>query len=118
PDASFAIVGPEYTDVSLLRGHGNIYLLGPRPHTDIPGYIKGFDVGLVPYRDSEYTASVYPVKLNEYLAMGVPVVATDLPEIRLFNADHGGVLTVAREADQFEQALRELLSPHQAGDDD
>jgi len=115
PEVTFAFVGPTHSDTSPLAGCPNVHLLGARDHDEIPGYIKGFDVGLVPYRDSEYTASVYPVKLNEYLAMGVPVVATDLPEIRLFNADHGGVLTVAREVDQFEQALRSLLS---GGDDD
>ena len=44
----------------------------------MPRYVKAFDVGLVPYRLSDYTANVYPTKLNEYLAMGTPVVATDL----------------------------------------
>jgi uncharacterized SAM-binding protein YcdF (DUF218 family) len=68
-------------------------------------------VGLVPYCVSEYTASVYPVKLNEYLAMGLPVVATDLPEIRRFNDDHGGVLAVAGDAAQFERAVRSALTP-------
>ena len=50
---------------------------------------------LVPYRITEYTANVYPTKLNEYLVMGIPVVATDLAEIRRFNGAHGGVLRIA-----------------------
>jgi len=58
-------------------------------------------VGIVPYRLSEYTANVYPTKLNEYLAMGIPVVASDLAEIRRFNADHADVVTVAADAEQF-----------------
>jgi uncharacterized SAM-binding protein YcdF (DUF218 family)/glycosyltransferase involved in cell wall biosynthesis len=109
PDVTFALVGPTHSDTAPLAACPNVHLLGARPHADVAAYIKGFDVGLVPYRDSEYTASVYPVKLNEYLAMGLPVVATDLPEIRRFNADHHGVLTVARGADQFAHALRGLL---------
>lgn len=111
PDVRFALVGPTHSDTALLRACPNVHLLGARPHKDIPAYIKGFDAGLVPYRDSEYTASVYPVKLNEYLAMGIPVVATDLPEIRRFNQEHGGVLSVARDVDQFERALRVALAP-------
>jgi uncharacterized SAM-binding protein YcdF (DUF218 family)/glycosyltransferase involved in cell wall biosynthesis len=116
PDVTFALIGPTHSDTSQLAACPNVHLLGARPHGDVPAYIKGFDVGLVPYRDSEYTESVYPVKLNEYLAMGVPVVATDLPEIRLFNADHGSVLTVARGASEFECALREALGPSAQGD--
>ena len=63
-------------DLSELAQEPTIRLLGPRPHTQLPGYIKSFDVGIVPYVSSEYTANVYPTKLNEYLAMGIPVVAT------------------------------------------
>jgi len=111
PDASFALVGPYYTDVSKLEAVGNIHLLGQRPHADMPRYIKGFDVGLVPYRVSEYTASVYPVKLNEYLAMGIPVVASDLPEIRRFNEAHGDVIAVASDAGGFAAAIARALTP-------
>jgi uncharacterized SAM-binding protein YcdF (DUF218 family)/glycosyltransferase involved in cell wall biosynthesis len=110
PDVTFALVGPTHSDTSRLTACPNVHLLGLRPHDDVPRYIKGFDVGLVPYRVTEYTASVYPVKLNEYLAMGVPVVATDLPEIRRFNEDHGNVLGVASDAAQFEAAIRSVLA--------
>ena len=114
PDVTFALVGPVHSDTSRLTACPNVRLLGARPHTEVPAYIKGFDVGLVPYRVSEYTASVYPVKLNEYLAMGVAVVATDLPEIRRFNADHGGILSVASDAAGFEHGIRSALRPPNA----
>ena len=90
PDATFALVGPEQTDVARLRQlpeHPPARVCAQ--HQELPRYVKGFDVGIVPYRLTEYTANVYPTKLNEYLAMGIPVVATDLPEIRRFNAEHG-----------------------------
>ena len=114
PDVSFALVGPTHSDTSRLVACENVHLLGGRPHELVPAYIKGFDVGLVPYRESEYTASVYPVKLNEYLAMGVPVVATNLPEIQRFNDEHGGVLRVAKDVAEFEQAIRAALAPASA----
>jgi uncharacterized SAM-binding protein YcdF (DUF218 family)/glycosyltransferase involved in cell wall biosynthesis len=109
PDASFALVGPEQTDLSVLRSSPNIHLLGMKPHEDVPSYVNGFDVGLVPYRLTEYTANVYPTKLNEYLVMGIPVVATDLPEIRRFNDEHGHVVSVAGGADAFASAVRQAL---------
>ncbi len=109
PKVSFALVGPRQTDVSRLAQCSNVHLLGARSHTEVPYYMKGFDVGIIPYRLSEYTANVYPTKLNEYLAMGIPVVATDLPEIRSFNAEHGEVVAVARDADAFAGAIREAI---------
>ena len=110
PEVSIALVGPEQTDVSKLRSAPNVHLLGMRPHPELPRYIKAFDVGLVPYRLTEYTANVYPTKLNEYLVMGIPVVATDLPEIRRFNADHGDIVSVAGGADGFADAVRRALA--------
>lgn len=109
PDATFVLIGPQQVDVSMLSSRSNIVLLGPRAHDEVPAYVKGFDVALVPYLRSEFTDSVYPVKLNEYLAMGVPVVATDLPEIRRFNERHDGVLAIAKDADSFTGAIRRAL---------
>jgi uncharacterized SAM-binding protein YcdF (DUF218 family)/glycosyltransferase involved in cell wall biosynthesis len=109
PEATFALIGPEQTDVSRLRQRANVQLLGMREHHELPRYVKGFDVGIVPYRLTEYTANVYPTKLNEYLSMGIPVVATDLPEIRRFNAEHGDVVAVAADGGSFSTAIREAL---------
>ena len=109
PGASVVLIGPLQTDVAGLRRQPNVHLLGARPHRDVPAYIKAFDVALVPYRLSEYTANVYPTKLNEYLAMGTPVVATDLPEIRRFNADHDDVVSLADTAAGFVAAVRAAI---------
>lgn len=109
PDVSFALVGPLQSDVSELERCANITLLGQRPHPELPRYVKGFDVGIVPYRVTEYTANVYPTKLNEYLVMGIPVVATDLPEIHRFNLEHGQTVSVASDADAFAAAIRAAL---------
>jgi uncharacterized SAM-binding protein YcdF (DUF218 family) len=109
PDVTFALVGPAQTDLSTLERCPNVRLLGKRPHADVPRYVKAFDVGIVPYRLTEYTANVYPTKLNEYLVMGIPVVATDLPEINRFNAEHGDLVRVGHDADSFSAAIRSSL---------
>jgi len=116
PDVTFALVGPPQVDVSKLERLPNVRLFGQRAHADVPRYVKGFDVGLVPYRIAEYTANVYPTKLNEYLAMGTPVVATDLAEIRRFNAEHGPTVRIAADADAFAAAIRESLQPSTSSD--
>jgi uncharacterized SAM-binding protein YcdF (DUF218 family)/glycosyltransferase involved in cell wall biosynthesis len=115
PDVNFVLVGPAQTDVSRLEQCPNVHLMGQRPHPDVPKYVKAFDVGVVPYRIAEYTANVYPTKLNEYLVMGIPVVATDLPEIRRFNVEHGEVLSVASDAEAFAGAIRAALGGANAG---
>ena len=109
PEASIVLVGPEQADMSALRKFSNVHLLGKKAHADVPRYVKTFDVGLVPYRLSEYTANVYPTKLNEYLAMGTPVVATDLAEIRRFNGDHGEIVSVAASPEEYVAAIRRAL---------
>ncbi len=106
PEASFVLVGPVQADVTRLTGRPNVHLLGARPHSEVPAYIRGFDVSLIPYRVTSYTADVCPAKLNEYLAMGIPVVATDLPAIRRVTDEHGPVVTLVREVDAFVAAIR------------
>jgi len=110
PDVSFALIGPLQVDIAKLQGIPNVHLFGQRSHADVPRYVKGFDVGLVPYRITEYTANVYPTKLNEYLVMGKPVVATDLAEIRRFNSDHGQIVNVGATAGEYAAAIRTALA--------
>ncbi len=105
PAVTFALVGPEFSDISLLKTCSNIKLLGKRPHSDVPAYIKGFDVALIPYVKNVFTDAVYSCKLNEYLAMGVQVIATDMREIRLYIERHGDVVAIAKDQNEFVQKI-------------
>lgn len=80
PSWTFAFVGPIGTDVQRLRALPNIRFLGPRPYASLPRYLKGFDVATVPFVFHDVTLRASPVKFYEYLASGVPVVATRLPD--------------------------------------
>jgi uncharacterized SAM-binding protein YcdF (DUF218 family)/glycosyltransferase involved in cell wall biosynthesis len=114
PDVKFVLIGPVYVEVSLLKACPNIILLGERPHDMVPAYIKGFNVALIPYVKNAFTDAVYSCKLNEYLAMGVAVVATDLREFRLYVLKHGNVLQIAKTHSEFAERIRiELLAKNQ-----
>jgi len=86
PHWNFALVGPvglgdPGTDVSALRSLPNIHLLGSRPYRLLPDILRGADAAIVPYALNALTASVFPMKVYEYLAAGLPVVSTPLPAL-------------------------------------
>ncbi|MDT5293797.1 MAG: hypothetical protein QOJ76_677 [Acidobacteriota bacterium] len=112
PDWSWVLVGPLQTSHRELKRLPNIYLTGPKAHEELPGYIRGFDVGIVPYLSNNYTATVVPTKINEYLAMGKPVVSTNLPEVSTFNGKHGVIITSPNSPASFVASIEKaLLSP-------
>jgi glycosyltransferase involved in cell wall biosynthesis/uncharacterized SAM-binding protein YcdF (DUF218 family) len=109
PQANVVMVGPIQVAEESLPRLPNIHWLGQKPHEMVPHYVNGFDVALIPYRLVEYTRNVYPTKLNEYLAIGKPVVATPLPEIERFNEAFNGVVALAETPDEFGQKVADAL---------
>jgi glycosyltransferase involved in cell wall biosynthesis len=86
PQWSFALVGPvgpgdPRTDVSSLAAEPNVHLLGARSYRELPDVLRAADAGLIPYARNELTESIFPMKVYEYLAAGLPVVATPLPAL-------------------------------------
>lgn len=81
PGATLVLIGKARVDMAALIARPNIRWLGQKPFSQLPAYAAAFDAALVPFTRNELTAAVNPIKLLEYLSAGVPVVATDLPEI-------------------------------------
>ena len=82
---SLVAIGKATTDVSLLESLPNVHLLGRKP-TARPAYCKGFDVALMPFRVNELTLNANPLKAREYLAAGLQVVSTAIPEVEAIDA--------------------------------
>ena len=110
PQYSFVFIGPIQTDVSKLQVFKNIYFLGKKEHDKVPFFIKYFNAGIIPYLISEYTNNVYPTKLNEYFALGKPVVSTQLPEIIGFNKEYGDIVYVGEGKEKFGERITEAIN--------
>jgi len=86
PNWSLVLVGPEDQSFrnSSLHQFSNVHFPGLKPLEELPGWIKGFDVCLNPQLVNSNTIGNYPRKIDEYLAMGKPVVATDTLAMQYF----------------------------------
>ncbi|HET9051893.1 MAG TPA: glycosyltransferase, partial [Candidatus Dormibacteraeota bacterium] len=106
PEASVVLVGDATCSMSSLESLPNVHWLGFRPYADIPRYGSGFDVALMPWVMNEWIAHCNPIKLKEYLAMGLPVVSTDYPEARPYEP----LVQVARDRDEFVLMVERALA--------
>jgi teichuronic acid biosynthesis glycosyltransferase TuaH len=89
PDWTIVMVGPEDQTFrqSSLHQLPNVHFLGRRPMEQLPDYIRAFTVCINPQLSNNVTRGNYPLKIDEYLALGKPVVATRTPTMQLF-VDH------------------------------
>ena len=88
PDWHLVIIGPVRPgriNLDEFFSLPNVHYLGLRPFSDLPGYLNGIDVCLIPYVRNELTEYISPIKLFEYLAVGKPIVSVDLPEVKLLS---------------------------------
>lgn len=81
-DWDLTLVGPSTQELpDSLAMHPRVTATGRVAHADIPDILRGVDVGLVPYVENQLTQSVFPTKLYEYIALGIPVATTALPSV-------------------------------------
>lgn len=108
PFYSFVLIGDCKVDVSELEGLNNVFLLGRRPYEDLPSYCAAFDAGMLLFVRNAMTRNVNPVKMYEYLAAGLPVVSTPLPEAQRYE----GPIIIADSAKRFAEACDRALEMH------
>jgi len=82
PDWQFVMLGPVVKiDPSQLPRRPNIHYLGAKHYKDLPSYLAGWDVALLPFARNESTRFISPTKTPEYLAAGCPVVSTSIRDV-------------------------------------
>jgi glycosyltransferase involved in cell wall biosynthesis len=108
PEATLLLIGKARVDLSELLQEPNVRWIGQKPYEQLPAYAAIFDVALVPFVLNELTAAVNPLKLREYLATGIPVVSTALPEIVALEGRPG--VTIGRTEEAFVAAVRQAIA--------
>jgi glycosyltransferase involved in cell wall biosynthesis len=106
-DWTIRMVGPATKiDPSALPQAPNVEYAGLTPYAELPAVMAGFDVALMPFALNEATRSISPTKTLEYLAAGLPVVSTRVPDVV---ADYADVVHLVDDAAGFAAACRSVL---------
>ena len=105
PDWTLVVIGTALVDLSGLKRHPNVRVLGRQPYERLPEFCRRFSVGLVPFAVNEFTRDINPIKLREYLSAGLPVVATALPEVGAY----APLAAVTSGPDEFLRATEAAL---------
>jgi len=113
PSYDFVVIGPVANiDPSMLPSRPNLHFLGPKPYRELPAYLAGWDVAMMPFALNDSTRFHCPTKTLEYLAAGKQVVATAVHDV----VNPYGILGVVRIADAatFPDSIDEALAadPH------
>jgi len=107
PDYSFIIIGNDTLLKKIFRKTANVYLLGTKLYEDLPSYLQFADAGIIPYNLKKHKTlidSVNPLKLHQYFAAGLPVVAARGSEIESMETP----AHLYRSEDQFVRSLQEI----------
>ncbi len=109
PDKTLVLVGPTNSDDYLkvgLDAQPNVIFTGSKNINDLPQYLQHFDALIIPFLCNKLTESIYPLKINEYLFSGKPVIATNFSEdIRSF----GAVIYIADDHTSFNRAIEKSI---------
>ena len=113
PDWQFVMIGPvvKISDEDLPR-RANIHYLGGRNYQELPSYLAGWDVALMPFALNESTRFISPTKTPEYLAAGKPVISTPIQDVVRPYGEMNFVF-IASTAEEFVAACDKALEENQ-----
>jgi teichuronic acid biosynthesis glycosyltransferase TuaH len=83
--------------------------VGEKPFDAMPSYHRAIEVGLTPYRDTDFNRASFPMKTLEYLAAGRGAVSTDLPAVRWLDTHH---IKIASDPRSFADAVEHAMTQH------
>ena len=89
----------------MLNNIKNVYIIGKRAYEDIPNYLYYSDVGIIPFKVNSLTDSVSPIKLYEYMSVGLNVVSTNFKEMEYINSPS----YIAKNYDEFCECIEKAI---------
>ncbi len=107
PRLQFVLIGRVMGDYSQVDSLPNVHLLGMKPYDEIPFYGKGFDVGIMTWRLTEWICYCSPIKTKEYLALGLPVVSIPIEE---HDTEFPGLVETIETGPQMLAAIQRSLA--------
>lgn len=111
PEWQLILVGPVVKiGVADLPQRPNIHYLGQQPYADLPRFLAGWDVCLLPFARNESTRFISPTKTLEYMAAELPIVSTDIADVIEL---YGEAVAVAKDANEFIAACESALQATQ-----
>jgi UDP-galactopyranose mutase len=109
PDWQIVLVGPvAKLDPGMLPRASNIHYLGGKKYAELPAYLAGWDVALMPFARNDATRFISPTKTPEYLAGGRPVVSTPITDV-VRHYGHVEAVRIADSAPTFVKAIEDAL---------
>lgn len=110
PEWSYVMIGPTAKiEASSLPVRPNIYYLGLKDYRELPAYMSGWDVGMMPFAINDATKYISPTKTPEYLAAGLPVVSTPITDV-VTPYENLGLVEIAASAADFRAKLSTVIS--------
>jgi glycosyltransferase involved in cell wall biosynthesis len=110
PEWNFVIIGPVVKiDPSILPVLPNIHYLGSKSYEELPTYLAGWDIAMMPFAINESTKFISPTKTPEYLAGGKPVVSTPIKDVVTPYGDNG-LVYIASSAEEFIKGIEQELN--------
>lgn len=117
PDWQFVLIGPVVKiDPATLPQAANIHYLGQKSYAELPSYISGWDVAMMPFALNASTRFISPTKTPEYLAAGRRVVSTPIRDVVSMYGSQG-LVRIAATAEEFVAAAAASLDDIKAGRD-
>jgi UDP-galactopyranose mutase len=111
PEWQFVMIGPVVKiDPASLPRHANIHYLGLKSYAELPVYLGGWDVAILPFARNDATRFISPTKTPEYLAAGCPVVSTSIRDV-VRPYGEGGLVSIADEPGEFAAAIAHAMTP-------